>query len=147
MLCNKCYLEKGPEAFSLKNKGKDIRHTICKDCHSAYRKQHYSNNKKKYIAKAFTWNQKQREVLSKYLFNKLSQSKCKDCGEKDILVLDFDHLRDKKWGIAQMYRNRHSVQTCEKEIEKCEVRCANCHRRKTAKEAGSWKYKMLMEQT
>ena len=34
-------------------------------------------------------------------------------------------------GIAQMVRNCHSLKSLEKEISKCKVRCANCHRIKT----------------
>ena len=142
MPCNKCHKEKGPEDFSFKNKEKNLRKKICKDCHSLYRKQHYLQNKKKYIAKAHKWNKKQKEILGKYLFDILSESKCIDCREKDIIVLDFDHVTNKRFGIAEMYRNCYSLKAVEDEIKKCVVRCANCHRRKTAREIGYWKFKM-----
>jgi hypothetical protein len=41
-----------------------------------------------------------------------------------------------------MYQGRYSLDALQKEIDKCVVRCANCHRRKTAKESGFWKFKM-----
>ncbi len=91
------------------------------------------------------WNKRQKEVLIQYLFQKLSNSKCVDCGEKDILVLDFDHIKEKEFNIAVLFKKRCAIKTLEKELNKCEVRCANCHRRKTAKEIGSWKYKMINE--
>lgn len=55
---------------------------------------------------------------------------CKDCGycgHPD--ALEFDHLRDKKFTIAEGRRN---VDKLLEEIEKCEVVCANCHRIRTA---------------
>ena len=56
-------------------------------------------------------------------------SECKDCGESNPLVLDFDHVRGKKiMCISNMVRNSYSIETIQKEIDKCEVRCANCHR-------------------
>ena len=116
---------------------------MCKSCHSLYRQQHYLKNKEKYLIKARKWNKKQGEALSKYLFNKLSHSICIDCGEKDIIVLDFDHIENKKLGISEMYKNRYSLEAVEQEIKKCVVRCANCHRRKTAVTSKFWKYKML----
>lgn len=142
MLCNKCQVDKELSNFSFKDKGKGSRKRICKLCHANYRRQHYLQNKEKYILKAQNWNLKQKEVLSKFLYEKLSQSECIDCGEKDIIVLEFDHLSNKKFGIAEMYKNRYSLTAIESEIEKCVVRCANCHRRKTAKEIGFWKYRM-----
>jgi hypothetical protein len=59
-----------------------------------------------------------------------------DCGETDPLVLEFDHLRDKRFNIgnALPYRNWASILA---EIEKCAVVCANCHRRRTARRIGS----------
>ncbi len=143
MLCNKCLEEKDISDFSFKKQDKNLRNKICKLCHSEYRRHHYLKNKEKYILKARRWNFKQKEVLSKYLYDILSQSHCVDCGEKDIIVLEFDHTNNKKHGIPEMYKNRYSLNAVENELKKCVVRCANCHRRKTAKEKGFWKFKML----
>lgn len=58
---------------------------------------------------------------------------CVDCGEGDLAVLDFDHVRGDKAGhVPVMCSGGLSWATITREIEKCEVRCANCHRRKTA---------------
>ena len=61
---------------------------------------------------------------------------CKDCGEKDPRVLDFDHQdRALKYlSISNMVRSRSGIKTLKEEMKKCEVRCANCHRIKTSKE-------------
>jgi 5-methylcytosine-specific restriction endonuclease McrA len=71
-----------------------------------------------------------------FLISFLKKNQCIDCGEKDIEVLDFDHVKEKKYSVASMSYN--SIKTIKKEIEKCVIRCSNCHRRKTAKE-NKWK--------
>ena len=63
----------------------------------------------------------------------LSAHPCVDCFEVDPLVLDFDH-RDaaaKRINVSDMLDD-YSWQRIEAEISKCDVRCANCHRRRTA---------------
>lgn len=66
---------------------------------------------------------------------------CVDCGEDDPIVLEFDHrdpsrkTRDVSWLVKQP----RSLKTILDEIEKCNVRCANCHRRRTlVQRGGKW---------
>ena len=70
-----------------------------------------------------------REKLLSYLQDK----SCIDCGEKDPIVLDFDHKnpKEKFKPISKMLSGHYSWNSLLKEIEKCEIRCANCHGRKT----------------
>lgn len=74
------------------------------------------------------------------LFSFLSQKKCIDCGEKDPVVLEFDHkIRAKKFkGVASMLAGHYSWKSVLAEIQKCDIRCANCHRRKTYVELGGF---------
>jgi hypothetical protein len=58
-------------------------------------------------------------------------SGCVDCGITNHIMLDFDHLRDKKYNISRMIHDGFSWKAIKKEIEKCEVVCANCHRVRT----------------
>ena len=55
---------------------------------------------------------------------------CVDCGyNENPIALDFDHVRgEKHMGIAQAVSRCWSLEKILQEIEKCEVRCANCHR-------------------
>jgi hypothetical protein len=55
-------------------------------------------------------------------------------GEADPVVLDFDHVKKKKYSMSKIISKGYSIETIEEEITKCVVRCANCHRRKTAKQ-------------
>lgn len=65
----------------------------------------------------------------------LQEHPCVDCGERDPVLLDLDHVRgDKVESVSFMVRNNTGWQAIEAEIAKCEVRCANCHRRKTGTE-------------
>lgn len=67
------------------------------------------------------------------LFEFLSTKSCVDCGESDPIVLEFDH-RDRKTKfkiVSTMLSGHYSWQSVESEIQKCDVRCANCHRRRT----------------
>jgi hypothetical protein len=58
-------------------------------------------------------------------------SGCVDCGVGNHIVLDFDHLKDKKYNISRMIHDGFSWAEIKKEISKCEVVCANCHRIRT----------------
>jgi hypothetical protein len=67
----------------------------------------------------------------------LGQGRCVDCGERDMLVLEFDHVGTKRGQISSMVWNV-SLATLTREIAECEIRCCNCHRRATAaRRAGS----------
>ena len=80
-----------------------------------------------------------RERNRKYLVDFLMKNPCVVCGEDDIVVLEFDHIdpSTKKFNVSRMVSSQHhSIATIQKEIEKCQVLCANCHRRKTHNERG-----------
>jgi uncharacterized protein YktB (UPF0637 family) len=59
------------------------------------------------------------------------KSGCVDCGINNHIILDFDHLKDKKYNISRMIHDGFSWAAIKKEIAKCEVVCANCHRIRT----------------
>ncbi|MGN7859566.1 hypothetical protein ACTJI8_03200 [Microbacterium sp. 22303] len=68
---------------------------------------------------------------------------CVDCGIADPVVLEFDHLPEftKRFEIARaITASTRSWAAIAEEISKCEVVCANCHRRRTARRAGTRKH-------
>jgi hypothetical protein len=54
---------------------------------------------------------------------------CVDCGyNKHAIALQFDHISDdKKDSVSNLIRTDYAWSTIMKEIDKCEVVCANCH--------------------
>ncbi len=139
-LCSKCQQPKSTiDGFYKDPRQKCGLRPDCKDCFKAAAKQKYdsdpmSRQRKLDSAKAYQLGQR-RDYQTRIL-KRLKTDGCKDCGEKDPVVLDFDHMRDKTAGVSRMVRQHASWEDIEAEIAKCEVRCSNCHRRKTAKERG-----------
>jgi len=69
----------------------------------------------------------------RFMLDYYSEHGCIDCGEKDPIVLDADHVRGQKaMNISKLVKNASSLEIIKKELEKCEIRCSNCHRRRTA---------------
>ena len=84
---------------------------------------------------------KHRGRIRQYICDYLKEHPCVDCGESDIAVLDFDHVRGTKVDDVANLICSASLAKIQEEIKKCAVRCANCHRRKTARQRG-WQYKV-----
>lgn len=134
--CSKCKEEKNFTEFYKNSSRKNGINDYCKKCNTLWGRERYLRNKTYY-------NNKNKEVRTrnqKFMIDFLEQNPCVDCGEKDIIVLDFDHLSNKENTISIMVSNGYSVESIKKEMNKCVVRCANCHRRKTTKEHGYYKY-------
>lgn len=83
--------------------------------------------------------------MYRYLIDYLIKHPCVDCGEDNILVLEFDHKdpANKLTEVNKLIKNRSTLESLKEEIKKCEVRCANCHRVKTQIESNSWKLRYL----
>ncbi|MBI5004893.1 MAG: hypothetical protein HZC04_01770 [Candidatus Lloydbacteria bacterium] len=81
-----------------------------------------------------------RVKIRERLLDFLSSKQCVDCGEKDPVVLDFDHLNPhtKFKSVAKMLSGHYSWKSVLIEINKCDIRCANCHRRKSYIQLGYW---------
>ena len=81
------------------------------------------------------------EDNQKRLADYLRRHPCVDCGQTDIRVLEFDHVRgNKTLEVAKLLDRAISWSAIEAEIAKCEVRCANCHRIKTNERGGWWRF-------
>jgi hypothetical protein len=85
------------------------------------------------------WAQRNRHRLAGYRQRKkeevrgiIAEAKsggCIRCGEADPPCLDFHHLRDKDSVVAGLACAGWSVERVRREIAKCVVLCANCHRK------------------
>lgn len=77
----------------------------------------------------YHYDRKRRKNIYEYLDAVKLARGCTDCGYREhAIALDFDHVRGKKLRNLSQCRTMKTVKV---EIEKCEVRCANCHRIKT----------------
>jgi hypothetical protein len=142
--CTKCCLTKSSKEFAFRNKEKGTRHSYCLACGRLFAKGHYAQNVRYYVIKARSRREERLNEYTDRLFDYLAVHPCIDCGEDDPIVLEFDHVRGKKaYNVSVMARLMLSWKTILKEIAKCEVRCANCHRRKTAERSGSYRYRRL----
>lgn len=135
-VCTKCKQEKDIESFS-KRRGLELMFW-CKLCVKSYDKARYTNGPTERL-RAKGKQKKYREVNTRLILEYLKNHFCANCNENDPIVLEFDHQRDKKHNISQMI-STFSWKSILEEIKKCQVLCANCHRRKTAKERGYLKY-------
>ena len=86
-----------------------------------------------------------RESIKRKMMNFYRSHPCTDCGETDPRVLDFDHLNNKKHNVSTLMSKEYSWEAILEEASKCEVRCANCHRKKTAVDQNHYTNRLLLE--
>ena len=122
---------KGLSEFAWRRTKKGQYDNMCRPCRAAYKHAHYRANRQRYVDQARLRKRLLADERTVWLLEYFGEHPCTDCGERDPAVLEFDHLRGKEFDIAQAlaYRGWASILA---EIEKCEVVCANCHRRRTA---------------
>jgi hypothetical protein len=119
--------------FSWTCEARGIRHVYCRDCMRSYMREHYLRNKETYIRHAKMNSARYTEINRRRCWEYLSEHPCIDCGESDPMVLEFDHRERAHKRIAVSLLLRAGPwRNVLSEIRKCDVRCANCHRRRTA---------------
>ncbi len=146
--CTKCGLEQDRANFRGDIYRRDGLSPQCNSCRSVKEKVWRDANgdsiRRRVRAAALSAKQECRRFVIEYLLD----HPCVDCGESDLLVLDFDHLEPslKRYSISRLLSgttNSTSLKRVRNEIAKCVVRCSNCHRRRTIKQFGSWKLRLL----
>ena len=132
--CTRCKEVLPVTAFSKRRKARDGLQAACKRCaaerHQENRDRRIRQIRDRSRALAARNHRLPREFLTDH--------PCVDCGETDLLVLEFDHIRDDKTAhVSKLVEQAYSWQRILEEIAKCEVVCANCHKRRTQRRAGS----------
>ena len=124
--CSRCELNKPASEFRKDSSRKDGLYVYCKDCckkvsHKRYRERH---------APAVAKRSKERDTLHRERINSIkAQNGCNRCDENDHRCLDFHHI-DPTTKVFVIGNNiKRSWVVLEQEIEKCEILCANCHRK------------------
>lgn len=135
-VCIKCSESREVNMFAKKRRlktGEQRHHTHCKLCQSDINRDNYNADVEYFKKKGTASTLKRRVKTHLFFIEYFKTHPCVDCGEDDPLVLDFDHVRGaKKCGISKLKSGNSSMSVMLDEVAKCEVRCANCHRKQTA---------------
>ena len=125
-ICSKCRTLMPLSNFSKNKTKKDGYSYHCKECMKKYYKEHYTQNKLQYKLRK---NRNTQIRVDKFKEFK-STLECIECGENHIATLDFHHINPdtKEYSVAHLARNVN-LDLVKKEIDKCVVLCANCHRK------------------
>jgi len=139
--CGTCKLIKSQTEFNKNKIKKDGFNSICRECSNNRSKKYYSDNpehhKKVIRIRHNKTIRENRDNLIQYLLTQ----KCIDCGESNIIVLDFDHKDDvnKIANISNLIHSGCNWDKIKTEMDKCDIRCSNCHRIRTSKQQGWYK--------
>jgi hypothetical protein len=130
--CNGCGKAKPLSQFQPKTQanGKEGWEGKCKPCVSKRQKTNHAVR-----------NASARQLV----FNYLKKHPCIDCGENNVLALEFDHVHSKKFDIGTALNGNTAIDLLKKEMKKCVVRCSTCHRIKTHLEINSWRFQMSLQ--
>ena len=130
--CARCEKTKPYTEFQKRSATKTGCTSMCRACKQTYDRAYYAKNPRR--RRRIKLNRRAvRNAAHKFVCEYLRTHPCVDCGENDPVVLEFDHVIGQKTGTISRLKN-NSVTAVQTEIKKCVVRCANCHRRKTAKQ-------------
>lgn len=132
--CSQCCCSRPPDEFPSRGR-------ICIECRRANGREHYRRNRAYYVAKAQERNARTRDVVRRWLLDYLQRSSCLDCGTTDVRVLEFDHRdpSEKRAEVSVLASDGYSLDTVRVEVDKCDVRCANCHAIRTRTREGWWR--------
>ncbi len=135
--CTHCWQWKDESEFNWRITGIKL-WGICRECQRQQKKEYYLAHKDEFIQEKRERVRSNRIEAREYVFLYLATHPCVECGETDPVVLEFDHINpeEKDKSIAQMIQEGVPIATLEREIAKCQVLCANCHRRKSSNEGG-----------
>lgn len=132
MLCRKCRIDKSRDEFNTSSQQKRGFQSYCRACSNqisaTFHREHPGRTRGK--------KRKSQRKAQQWIQGHFQGHPCVDCGESDPVVLEFDHVRGQKISnVCDLARRRpYDLKGLMDEIGKCDVRCANCHRRKTVKE-------------
>lgn len=127
-LCKSCQTNKSLEEFGRNKRYPDGRQLKCKECRRAYDRQWYATT-----PSGQKWKKRSRErqkEIKAWFFEHKKTLKCNRCEEDHPATLDFHHKdpSQKDLPLSEAIQ-KWSKKRILKEIAKCEILCANCHRK------------------
>lgn len=141
----------------------------CQPCQREKQRTYYRKNTNAQLQRMYKNRRRRKTEIHAFLADYFAKNTCVDCAKKklrikkllkgkvpnstitqvikimdsDIRTLTFDHLHSrgaKEYTIADMIRDIQPLHKIKKEIQKCVVRCHNCHNTITVKRAKNWRY-------
>jgi hypothetical protein len=92
-----------------------------------YQKKWYAENREKHIKNAKINKAKANKRNREHVLKCKLRNPCK-CGESNPICLSFHHVRgEKEYNIADLVNSGCSIKKLQKEMDKCEIKCLNCH--------------------
>jgi hypothetical protein len=131
--CSGCKHDKPVSEFGSNKAKADGLQVHCKECRKSYNAAYYTKTKDIHNPTRYARKKQYGVELRNKICDYLIEHPCTDCGETDIVVLQFDHQHDKIANLSVMIGSGLAWSRILREIEKCQVVCANCHMRRTAK--------------
>ena len=137
-VCTYSRRELDQSEFNFKDRRRGTLHNLCRTCSREYFRGYYARYRPKYVLRSKLKNGAERERYRERILDYLRSHPCVDCGEADPVVLQFDHQdpTTKSSDVGELLRRRVAWVKIQVEIEKCDVRCANDHQRRTANQFG-----------
>lgn len=138
-VCSTCNQRRRPNSFHWRDKKKGIKHVRCKFCQKKATREHHISEgyrEKKRILKRIRIDRNRN-----YIIDYLKENPCVNCGETDIILLEFDHIstETKRIILSEAVCTGYSLNYIKEEISNCQVLCVSCHRKKTARDHGNYK--------
>lgn len=136
--CSTCQVVRPLTDFNLYRAAPDGRQPRCRSCSKSWYAANRDSHRANVRARNIRVRAENRERIGDYLLD----HPCVDCGERDIRVLEFDHEdpAQKSLEVVRLADLGLAWSRILAEIEKCSVRCANCHRRRTMEMFGYWRH-------
>jgi hypothetical protein len=143
--CPECRSTKASERFGRDRSAEDGLQRRCWACYRSW----YLLNSTRVLAAAAARRIVARAVAQRGLEAWFTLHHCVDCGESDLRVLELDH-RDpgtRRANVSRLLNGAYVWGAIEREIAKCDVRCVNCHRRRTMEQVESWRQAAYLRQS
>lgn len=122
-VCTTCGIRRGENSFRKDKKSPDGLSWQCKLC-----------LKPRSAGKRRRQMQTRRHQARLYVLEYWKSHPCIDCGETDPRCLEFDHRdpAEKTASVSSLIAKGAALKRIREEISLCDVRCANCHAKRTS---------------
>lgn len=146
--CGTCGQLKRLSEFNRKSSRADGLQEVCRECNRRSSREYYARNRDRHVRTIVERTARRRIESKAFLVTYLRAHPCVDCGMGDIRVLDFDHRPGtrKRKDVMAMVKEGFSTAKLQQEIEKCDVRCRNCHAIVTLERSGgNWRSRAMSD--